>query len=83
MKLSEYRMLSIRQPELDRIVLSDRERKTLAAAAVILERLRSVRNARVPIDWYAGDEDDCDLLFGWRICDELARDGDLDAELVS
>lgn len=82
MKIDAFSSFGVRQPALDRIVLTDRERQTLARAAVILDGVRALRNARVPVDWYAGDEDDADLVFGWRICDDLAKSGEIDAEAV-
>lgn len=82
MRVDEYVIFGFRQPNLDRVVLTRQERTTLRRAAVLLDRVRELRNARVPTDWYAGDEDDCDLVFGGRICNELADRGELDAELV-
>jgi hypothetical protein len=82
-RVAEYRALGvIREPDLDTIVLTQAERVTLRRAAAILEAVREKRNQRVPTDWYAGDEDDSDLVFGWRICDELASKGEIDAALV-
>lgn len=78
-----YAIFGIRQPSLDTITLSDAERRALARAAAILGDVRELRNSVVPTDWYAAEEDDSDLLFGWRICDELARTGTIDAETVS
>ena len=82
MRTVEYAIFGSRQPALDTIRLTDAERTTLRRAAAILSELRERRNARVPTDWYAGDEDDCDLVFGWRICSDLAEKGSIDAESV-
>ena len=82
MRVAEFSMMGLREPGLDRIVLTSQERATLRRAADILVRIREARNSRVPTDWYAGDEDDSDLVFGWRICDELAAKGEIDAEKV-
>jgi excisionase family DNA binding protein len=75
--------LKARKVGRDKITLTQQERATLRRAADILDRVRELRNSRVPTDWYAGDEDDSDLVFGWRICDELATKGEIDAERVS
>lgn len=83
MRLAPFSTFGLRQPGLDRVVLTERERDTLRRAAAILDEVRTRRNARVPVDWYAGDEDDADLVFGWRICDELARKGSIDAESIA
>ena len=82
MRIEPYAPFGVAFPELDRIVLTQQERATLRRAAAILSRVRELRNSRVPTDWYSGDEDDADLLFGWRICDELSTAGHLDAEGV-
>lgn len=82
MRVSVYSVLGLRLPELDALTLTERERATLRSAAGILDRVREQRNSRVPTDWYAGEEDDCDLVFGWRICDALATDGRIDASTV-
>ena len=68
--------------ELGEIVLTGRERAVLRAAASLLEQVRDQRIKRAPTDWYAGEEDDHDLVFGWRICDALATDGRIDAATV-
>jgi hypothetical protein len=65
--------------ELDEIVLTKYERATLARAAAILDEISQTREARHPVDWFAGDEDACDLTFGWRICRDLADDGRISA----
>ena len=72
MRIVEYAVMGIREPALDHIALTASERAALRRSADILSRVRELRNDRVPTDWYAGDEDDSDLLFGWRICDELS-----------
>ena len=83
MKVEPFTIFGIRQPSLDKIVLTKSERDALRRASVILESVRDLRNGRVPTDWYAGDEDDSDLCFGFRICRDLAVDGELDAEYVT
>ena len=83
MKVRPYAVFGIRQPNLDRIVLTKSERDVLRRAAGILAGVRDLRNSRVPTDWYAGDEDDSDLCFGSRICSDLAETGELDAEEVA
>jgi hypothetical protein len=82
MRLHPYVIFGVDQPALDEIVLTSAERATLRRAAAILEGVRDLRNSRVPTDWYAGEEDDCDLAFGQRIADELATTGRIDAETV-
>ena len=78
MRVQSYEVFGVRVPDLDRLYLTSQERATLRRAAVILERVREARTSRHPVDWYSGDEDDADLVFGWRICDELAREGSID-----
>jgi hypothetical protein len=75
--------MGMRQPSLDWIGLTLAERATLRRAADLLGRIHEERNRTVPVDWYAGDEDDSDLAFGWRICNDLAEDGRIDAESVA
>lgn len=82
MKHVPFQAFGVPQPSLDRIVLTASERATLRKAADLLRAIREQRNAIVPTDFYAGDENDADLVFGWRICDDLARDGFIDAETV-
>ena len=78
MRVQEYEVFGLRVPDLDRLILTQQERTALRRAAVILERVREARTSRHPVDWYMGEEDDADLVFGWRICDELAREGSID-----
>ena len=82
MRSADYAVMGVRQPQLDQIRFSQAERTLLRRTADLLEKIRTERNARVPTDWYAGEEDDSDLVFGWRICDEMARTGQIDAERV-
>ena len=83
MRLQPFVVFGHHEPSLDDIVLTTAERGTLRRAAAILDQVREMRNARVPTDWYAGDDDDADLVFGWRIAAELARTGRIGAEAVS
>jgi hypothetical protein len=82
MRLHPYEILGVRQPALDELRLTEAERRTLRRAAEILLRVRELRNGRAPVDWYMGDEDDLDLTFGARICEDLAESGAIDAPVV-
>jgi hypothetical protein len=75
--IQRYAPFGIRFAELDAVTLTDRERATLGKAADLLHRIREARVVERETDYYAGDEDDADMVFGWRICDELARTGRL------
>lgn len=83
MKLQEHVVFGFHEPQLDRIVLSQSERTMLHRVADLIDNVRSTRNARVPTDWYSGDEDDSDMCFAVRICRDLADDGGIDAPSVS
>ena len=83
MRVAEFAPFGIRLAsvgdELDEIVLTKGERATLARAAAILDEISTTREARHPTDWFAGEEDACDLTFGWRICRDLAETGRIGA----
>ena len=68
MRVRRYSMLGMREPALDKIVLSQAERQTLVKAAAILDEIRELRNGG---DLDADDDLNTDVALAAYSCRDL------------
>lgn len=70
MKVQQYVMFGLREPALDKVVLSERERQALRRAADILEHLRDLRNGG---NLDADDDFNTDVALAGFTCRDLCE----------